>query len=98
MDEDEREEWLAYFAEVCPNCGNLRSECSDPSRDWYPQESVCWASAQVAAGTRDLREHYKDEEFRTGHLHSLDGVSVFATPVDLGNWSLDEKPEPSPDA
>lgn len=75
---------------MCRRCGNLRSECSDPSRDWFPQEAVCWASATVEFGQRELHEFYKDVKPLPGALHPLDGVAVYATDIDGGDWSPDE--------
>lgn len=66
------------------SCGNLRSVCSDPSIDWHPQTSVCYASASVAWGQRRLREkHPKVPDGKSESLHPLDGVSVWVTDVEL---------------
>jgi hypothetical protein len=89
LPDEDRDLLLAEHELICPQCGNLRSDCSDPERDWFPQESVCWATATLQSGKRDLAEFYADEKPQTGHLHPLDGVTVWASDVDRGNWSPD---------
>ena len=64
---------------VCSECGNLRSECSDPERDWHPRQGVCYATATVKWGWRRLEEKHKDEAYTPEALHSLDGVLVGAS-------------------
>lgn len=67
---------MAHDEMVCPSCGNLRSECSDPDVDWHPHTSVCWASATQAWGVRRLQDKHKDVDPSPFALHPLDGVSV----------------------
>lgn len=64
---------------VCPSCGNLRSECSDPQRDWHPRDSVCYAAASREWGLRRLQSKYKDRKVGDHALHPLDGVSVWVS-------------------
>lgn len=71
---------MAHDALVCPRCGNLRSECSDPTRDWHPHADTCWATATREWGARRLAEKHKDDEPNGDTLHPLDGVSVYAAP------------------
>lgn len=100
-----RELLLARHALICQRCGNLRSECSDPARDWHPQESVCWASATTAWGLRRLQNKHKgfkyDELDSRGEplMSPLDGVSVWVSEYDLEALSVahevaGESPEP----
>lgn len=95
MDADERDEWMAYYALTCPRCGNLRSECSDETRDWHPQESICWAAATREWGERRLREEHKDfdpkaRDHRGELLMSpLDGVHVWVADVDFAGMRED---------
>jgi hypothetical protein len=84
MDEGERDEWLEYFAATCPNCGGLRSECSDPTRDLYPQRSVCWPSAVRESVARRLTKKHENAKPDPGTgLMPLDGVSVWVSEFDL---------------
>lgn len=64
---------------MCGSCGNLRSECSDPSIDWHPHEAVCWATATRDWGVRRLQEKHKNAKPDTEALHPLDGVSVWVS-------------------
>lgn len=79
---------LAADELVC-SCGNLRSVCSDPDRDWHPQESVCWVAATRAWGVRRLQAQHKDFDLTAtderGELlmSPLDGVSVWVSDVDF---------------
>lgn len=68
---------------VCPDCGNLRSVCSDPSVDWHPHKAVCYASAAAEWGARVLQERFGDTKAPDGAL-PLDGVKV---------WVAQEPPE-----
>lgn len=70
---------MAHDLLVCSRCGNLRSECGDPTIDWHPNESTCYASASREWGWRKLREKYKDDPPGTQGLHDLDGVAVYTT-------------------
>lgn len=68
---------------LCPNCGNLRSVCSDPDTDWYPQRLWCGATA-----TRDMvtrRWHDKHREAKPDSLGFLptDGAMFWASTEDL---------------
>lgn len=83
MAEEERDEWLAYFAEVCPSCGNLRSVCSDPSRDWFPQRTMCYATASRDLVIRRLRKKHEKKEPGTKDLHPFDGMDVWVSEFDL---------------
>lgn len=68
---------------VCPHCGNLRSVCSDPDVPWYPQRSVCYATAARELTGRRVRERYKSKP-GTEVLHPTDGVSIWMAQDDLG--------------
>jgi hypothetical protein len=70
---------MAHDELVCPRCGNLRSECSDPTIDWHPHESVCWASATRDWGMRVLRDKHETKKPGAAALHPLDGVTVFVS-------------------
>lgn len=86
LPDGDRDLLLAEDLLVCSRCGNLRSVCSDPSIDWHPQTSTCWASASVEWGMRVLQEKHKGEGREVGPgLHPLDGVSVYATDSNPGD-------------
>ena len=80
---------------LCPQCGNLREECSSPDRTWFPQRHVCYASREQAAADRRYGEKH-EKPFHNGTesrwadkatprypYHFRDGVRVFVAPVDL---------------
>ena len=90
LPERERAEILAYERLVCSKCGNLRSVCSDPERDWHPQTSVCWPTATVEWGVRRLNDKHGQPDSDSTELHPLDGVSVWASPEDLGDPEFDD--------
>lgn len=79
---------MAHDALVCPECGHLRSVCSDPTIDWHPHTTTCWATASREWGLRRLAEKYQDEKPSTDMLHPLDGVSVFVaqTPPEFDDF------------
>ena len=78
-DGDVRELLLAHKALTCPKCGNLRSECSDPDRDWHPRLSECYAKAATEWGWRKIAERYPAETQSADGAHPLDGVSVWVS-------------------
>ena len=65
-------------------------ETAEAVRDWHPQESVCWPSASIEWGLRVLQEKYKGKQPGPDALHPLDGVSVWASDVDLAGVEGDE--------
>ena len=69
---------------VCPHCGNLREDCSDPTRPWYPQRNVCYASGALEVANWRYQERHKDAE-RTSRHPSLptDGTTVWVSHADL---------------
>lgn len=73
---------IAYVIEVCPECGNLRSVCSDPERSFYPQRRMCYAAAVQQLTLRRLRAKHKGEP-SLAELHPLDGMGVYVSPDDL---------------
>lgn len=81
LSEDEQAEILAFEQELCPACGNLRSVCSDPERAFYPQRSMCYASAVKEVVLRRLRKRHDGEPGT--ELHPLDGMGVWVSPDDL---------------
>lgn len=66
---------------VCSSCGNLLSECRDPSIDWHGHESVCWATATRDWWMRRLQDEHKDATPGPEALHPLDGVAVWASRI-----------------
>lgn len=69
---------------ICPRCGNPREVCSDPSRGWYPQRSVCYAEAATEAAQWQWSEKHKDAK-RSKKKPNLptDGVKVWVAAHDL---------------
>lgn len=76
---------LAGHALVCGQCGNLRSVCSDETRDWHVNESVCWPTASQQWGIRRLQEKHKAwrPEKNPDAVGPLDGVSVWVSDIDF---------------
>jgi hypothetical protein len=73
---------IAYLTEVCPDCGNLRSVCSDPERAFYPQRRMCYASAVRDLTARRLHEKHGHPD-GVADLHPLDGMGLYVSPDDL---------------
>lgn len=82
LPESDQDEMLAHFRDICPACGNLRSTCSDPEATWYPQRTMCYASAVRDLTRRKVTKKY-GEEPGTSDLHPTDGMSVWASSDDL---------------
>lgn len=57
--------------------------CSSPESVWYPQRSVCWATATRELVQRKLHEKHKKDEPGPKKYHPLDGVSVWVSQHDL---------------
>lgn len=72
---------MAHATLVCRRCGNLRSECSDASRDWHPRLADCYATAATEWGWRKIAEKYPKETKEPDGSHPLDGVSVWVSDV-----------------
>ena len=72
---------MQYDLLVCPSCGNLRSECSDPGIDWHPRTTVCYATASREWGLRRLNARHADVKPDDKALHPLDGLSVFPSRI-----------------
>lgn len=72
----------AYVTDVCRNCGNLRSVCSDPNRPWYPQRDYCYATA-----VRDLTQRRVEKRYGppvgTAEIHETDGMYLSVSEYDL---------------
>lgn len=71
----------AYVRDICPQCGNLKSVCSDPDRPVYPQRTMCYVSAVKELTVRRVQKKYTQEPGIDG-LHPTDGMSVWASPED----------------
>ena len=81
LSDDDQAEMIAYVVDICPSCGNLKSVCSDPDRPFYPQRSMCYATAVRELTSRRLRAKHKGEP-GTQDLHPLDGMGLWASPED----------------
>lgn len=73
---------IAYVADVCPSCGNLRAVCSDPNVALYPQRRMCYPTAVRELTLRRLRAKH-DGEPGLEELHPLDGMGVWVSASDL---------------
>lgn len=83
LDDEDRDLMLAHHDLICPDCGNLRSICSDPTRQWYVNRRMCFATAARSLMWRAVREKHKDNEPGTKALHPLDGMDLWASEFDL---------------
>lgn len=72
----------SYVIDVCPNCGNLRSVCSDPTRPLYPQRDYCYVSAVRELTWRQVEKRYGPPK-GVEELHELDGMLLSVSPHDL---------------
>jgi hypothetical protein len=75
-----------YEAEflICSQCGNPREMCSDPTRPWYPQRTVCYASGSLAVANRRYEKRHEHEDAEPlGRLGYRDGVRIWVSPDDL---------------
>ncbi|VXC08880.1 hypothetical protein [Aeromicrobium sp. 9AM] len=88
FDVNERDSWYAlaeYEAALCPQCGQLRSICSDPATVFHPRLHTCFlTSAQQMHERRWRRKYEKTEPDRDGWLPT-DGSFV---------WVSDDPGEP----
>lgn len=82
LPDDDRELMLAESALVCSSCGNLKSFCSEPGRDLYPQREECYVTAARDLAIRRAQHKYRQEPDARG-LHPMDGVSVWISDADL---------------
>lgn len=75
---------LAEYELVCPMCGNLREECSNPkSAARYPQRSTCHITAVYERTMRKIRAHHGHPDPSSPESHFLDGVSVWMSKDNL---------------
>lgn len=73
-----------YVTEVCRDCGNLKSVCSSEelSDKWYPQRTVCYATAAKEAAWRAVNAHHKPKPDDHGP-HTTDGWGIWTAQFDL---------------
>lgn len=83
LDEGEQDEMTFYVTEVCRDCGNLKSVCSDPLVPWYPQRSYCYATAAREQEWRQTRKVYKQPEPTDDAAHITDGLAWWVSTHDL---------------
>jgi hypothetical protein len=90
FDTAERDSWYALREirdATCPYCGNLKVVCSQPDgldgRGYYPQRTICYISAAKEAADRRWRELHKDVSPDPNGTHPMDGVYVWASPLNL---------------
>lgn len=86
-DDDQRAQAEALFeAEqlICPKCGNPRELCSDPTRQWYPQLSTCYAkAAEEVADWRFKQKHERAKRTPEQPTLQTDGRHVWVSEHDL---------------
>lgn len=84
LPDDQQDELTEYALEVCPDCGNLRSVCSDPERvTFYPQRSYCYATAVKAQVWRRVEALYGHPDPKSSNEHFTDGLKIGATLYDF---------------
>ena len=84
LPDSDQDEMVAYVRDICPACGNLRSICSDEERSWFPQRSMCYATAARELTERRVAKRYgHPDEKATSGLHPVDGMNVWAAADDL---------------
>lgn len=86
FDVNERDSWYAldeWESEVCGQCGQLRSVCSDPETPWYPQRATCWSTATRTVVERRWHEKHENAKPDVAGYLPTDGVTVWVSPHDL---------------
>ncbi len=73
----------AYVTDVCERCGNLRSVCSDPNVTWYPQRTICYATAIAERMYRRTNKIYKHPEPTDDSEHATDGMQWWSSTHDI---------------
>lgn len=94
------EDWRQQQAQ-CPDCGNPRSECSDPGKNWYPFRTICYATMEREAAQATYAELHEYHKFHDGTFTSWSpkrtelfpyqfdsGVRISVTGEDLTPWDL----------
>lgn len=61
---------------ACPQCAGDTKVCSDHSRLWYPQRTICYATMELAAAQGRYNDLHKDAPFHDGTF-----------PDDISDWS-----------
>lgn len=74
---------LAEHDLVCQSCGNLRSVCSQEDVDWYPQRSVCNATAARELAMRQFHAKHANTKPSPDDYHPADGMSLWVSDLDL---------------
>lgn len=80
----------------CPECNRPASACSDATRTWFPQRSVCYVTMETAAANARYDELHEDKPYHDGNFgswskersplhpyHARDGVNIWVHDVDL---------------
>lgn len=99
LSETEQDDWRARAEserDVCKFHGGPVDECADDERDWFPQMSICWPTAQLAAAQALYADLHKDKPYHDGHFknwaevrsrqhafHYADGVSMWLATEDI---------------
>lgn len=74
---------VSYVRDLCSACGNLRTVCSDPDRVWYPQRTMCYATANREVTQRRVLKRNEDVKQTADALHPMDGMGVWVSEDDL---------------
>lgn len=74
---------LAYVRDICGQCGNLRSVCSNPELAVYPQRTMCYVTAVAEMTERQVHKRFGRPDEKTDGLHPTDGMRVWASPEDV---------------
>jgi hypothetical protein len=74
---------IAYLTELCPDCGNLRSVCSDPDGLWYPQRRMCYATADREVLKRRVEQKHGHPGEKDTQRHPTDGMALWVAAEDL---------------
>lgn len=72
-----------HLTELCPDCGNLRTVCSNPESPQFPQRSICYASAARTRIWRLIQDKHGSPDPKSKADHFTDGLSVWTSPYDL---------------
>jgi len=67
----------------CPDCGRPTEICADATRDWFPQKTVCWASAARSVAIRRWQARTENASPDAAGYLPDDGVTISVSQIDL---------------
>ena len=84
--EDDRDAAYALYDDEqqrCPDCGQPREVCEQSATDYFPQRTVCWATAARAVARRKFEQLHENAHPDPAGYLPTDGVTVWVSQRDL---------------